>query len=38
VPPMQVRNLYLIRRTLEEYGIEFLDLNCVRLLPRLSSE
>ena len=32
-PPMQVRNLDAIRRTFEEYGIEFLGLDGVRLLP-----
>jgi hypothetical protein len=38
VPPMQARNLNAIRRIFEQHGIEFLDLNCVRLLPKLSSE
>jgi transcriptional regulator with XRE-family HTH domain len=32
-PPMQVRNLNAIRTTFEEHGIEFLDLDGVRLLP-----
>jgi len=28
IPPMLARNLNAIRRTLEQHGIEFLDLNC----------
>ena len=35
-PPMQLRNFNAIRRTLEEHGIEFLDLDGVRLLPKSS--
>jgi transcriptional regulator with XRE-family HTH domain len=37
-PPMQERNLEAIKRTLEEHGIEFLDFNGVRLLPKSSNE
>jgi hypothetical protein len=33
-PPMQVRNLTTIRRVFEEHGIEFLELDGVRLLAR----
>jgi hypothetical protein len=35
---MHVRNLDAIRWALEEHGIEFLDLNGVRLLPKLSNK
>jgi transcriptional regulator with XRE-family HTH domain len=35
---MQVRNLNAIRRTFEKHGIEFLGLDGVRLLPRLSKD
>jgi hypothetical protein len=35
-PQMHVRNLNAIRWALEEHGIEFLDLNGVRLLSRVS--
>ena len=34
--PMRVQNLTAIRRVFEEHGIEFLGLDGVRLLPRLS--
>ena len=33
-PSMQVRNLNRIRRVFEEHGIEFLGLDCVRLLAQ----
>jgi hypothetical protein len=33
-PPMQVRNLNMIRQVFEEHGIEFLGLDGVRLLAQ----
>ena len=33
-PSMQVRNLHAIRQVFEEHGIEFLELDGVRLLAR----